>query len=147
MTENSGRLMVAALVAFGVSCAPIAVSSADENCPQARKTLSAPAKFQAMQGGDGASLEKGRALYETQSKPIACKVCHGDQGNGLGDPDFESFPPARNFACAETMKGISDGQLFWIIKNGSPRTSMPAFKDLTTDEAWSLVAYIRSFSR
>ena len=29
------------------------------------------------------------------------------------------IPPARNFLSGQTMKDLSGGQLFWIIKNGS----------------------------
>ena len=48
---------------------------------------------------------------------------------------------------AKTMKNISDGQLFWIIRNGSPGTGMPAFKDLSDKEIWLIVHYLRKLSK
>ena len=53
----------------------------------------------------------------------------------------------RNFTCSQTMKDISDGQMFWIIKNGSPATGMPAYRFLSGDEIWKLILYIRHFEK
>jgi mono/diheme cytochrome c family protein len=44
------------------------------------------------------------------------------------------------------MNDIPDGQLFWIIRNGSKGTAMPAFKDLKDEQIWHLILYIRSFA-
>lgn len=127
----------------------IAASVVTENCPQVRKTPSAPKterdRFNPVYSSE-ITLQAGQKLYEN-AKPLACKLCHGEQGNGKGDPDFESTPPARNFTCAPTMNALSDGQLFWVIRNGSPNTSMPAFSDLSEEHVWTLVYYLRSFSK
>ena len=120
-----------------------------KNCPQVRKTPSAPKakrdRFNPVYAS-GITLQMGQRLYQN-AKPLACKLCHGERGDGKGDPDFESMPPARNFTCTSTMNKLSDGQLFWIIKNGSPNTSMPAFADLSEQDIWTLVYYLRSFSK
>lgn len=55
-------------------------------------------------------------------------------------------PRPRNFACAETVNGIPDGQLFRIVQNGSAGTAMPVFDFLTEDEIWRLVIYLRSLA-
>jgi len=86
-------------------------------------------------------------LFEKTARPLQCALCHGVAGNGIGDPDFESKPSARNFTCTKTMAQITDGQLFWIIKNGSTGTSMPGFSILDDKNIWKLVLYIRSFSK
>ena len=44
------------------------------------------------------------------------------------------------------MKELPDGQLFWIIRNGSQGTAMPAFKNLHDDQIWQLIHYLRHFS-
>jgi len=44
------------------------------------------------------------------------------------------------------MDSLPDGQLFWIIQNGSPGTAMPAFKGLADEQIWQLIHYIRHFS-
>ena len=86
-------------------------------------------------------------MFHKTATPFTCKTCHGATGNGLGDPDFESTPPARNFTCKIMMDNISDGQLFWIIQYGSENTSMPPFSDLKDHEVWQLVLYVRSLAK
>ena len=49
------------------------------------------------------------------------------------------IPPARNFLCGQTMKDLSGGQLFWIIKNGSPGMGMMSFVRLPDEEIWQMV--------
>jgi len=45
------------------------------------------------------------------------------------------------------MDPLPDGQLFWIIKKGSPGTSMPAFKNLEEEQIWQLIHYLRNYSK
>ena len=56
-------------------------------------------------------------------------------------------PAPRNFTCGQTLKDIPEGQLFWIIKNGSPGTGMIAFAGMPDDEVWQLIHYIRSLGK
>ena len=119
-------------------------------CPQNRKTPTAPEKYLKMKSSvplNDATLKAGENIFQLQGKPIACKNCHGTKGDGIAKSGFESTPPPRNFACAETMRPISDGQLFWIIRNGSPKTSMFAFPSLSDEQVWQLIHYIRQFSK
>jgi mono/diheme cytochrome c family protein len=93
-----------------------------------------------------ANRRAGRELYEDLSNP-SCVMCHGRKGDGRG-PLGDSFDPRpRNFACAKTVNGIPDGQLHWIIKNGSPGTSMRSYGYLTDEEIWQIVLYVRSLAR
>ena len=129
---------------------PEAVAPVSENCPQVRKTPMAPPAVHNLTNplrATDENIQAGERLFHKQAKPLACKLCHGESGNGKGDPDFESTPPARNFTCAQTMNGLSDGQLFWIIRNGSPNTSMPAYADLPPDDIWRIIHYLRGFSK
>lgn len=118
-------------------------------CPQTRSTPTAPQEFLTMQNPlplNGEILKAGEHLFQLQGKPIACKACHGVNGDGKAESGFESTPPPRNFSCAETMRALPDGQLFWIIRNGSPKTSMFAFPSLSDEQVWQLIHYIRQFS-
>lgn len=56
-------------------------------------------------------------------------------------------PPPRNFTCGWMMKDIPDRQLFWIIKNGSPRTGMMSFAGLADEQVWQLVHYVQSLAK
>ena len=96
-----------------------------------------------------ADAAKGQKIFQEQGKPMACKKCHGDTGAGDGKFGKILTPKPRNFTCKETMKDISAGQMFWIIKNGSKigsmDTGMVAHKDTLTDaDIWSVIKYIRT---
>ena len=78
---------------------------------------------------------------------MACKMCHGDKGDGTGKlgKAFKSPKAPRNFNCKATMKKVSAGQMFHIIKNGSKGTGMVAHKKTLKDkEIWDVVKYIRT---
>lgn len=144
-----GGTIIAVLSIFALS-GLLAVQAVAQDCPQERKTRSAPAKILKMKNPlppDAANIKAGGDLYHRQAKPIACEVCHGIKGDGEGDPDFASTPPARNFTCKKTMSDLRDGQLFWVIKKGSKNTSMFNFSDLSDDQVWQLVHYIRQFTK
>jgi mono/diheme cytochrome c family protein len=76
---------------------------------------------------------------------MQCLHCHGARGDGTGELGLQADPPARNFTCAETMKSVSDGQMFWAIKNGIEGTAMPAYPDLADWQIWVLIHYVRQF--
>ena len=118
-------------------------------CPQPRFTGRAPDAVYALSNPLGHSPENiaaGRRLYEKGAQP-ACRTCHGLKGDGRGPLAAQFDPPPRNFACAKTVNGIPDGQLFWIIQNGSPGTSMPSFPALSEEQVWQVVLYLRELAR
>ena len=114
-------------------------------CPQPRKTKSAPSSTAKKAIPASADAAHGKALYTKKAKPMACKMCHGVKGGGDGKLGKALKPSPRNFKCAATMKKISAGQMFWIIKNGSKGTGMVAHKKTLKDkDIWSVVKYIRT---
>ncbi|NIV03906.1 c-type cytochrome [Candidatus Saccharibacteria bacterium] len=120
------------------------------DCPQDRFTPAAPQKFLDMKNPlppNKRNLKFGEFYYQLQGQPIACKTCHGENGDGRAESGYDFNPPPRNFTCAATMKPLADGQLFWIIRNGSPHTRMYAFPSLTDKQIWQLIHYIRQFSK
>lgn len=117
-------------------------------CPQPRFTGKAPDEFYRRNNPLPATqqaIKAGERLY--RSGQVSCATCHGKKGDGKGQlaPQFDPRP--RNFACAQTVNGIPDGQLFWIILNGSPGTGMPAHPKLSEEEAWQLVLYLRQLAK
>jgi mono/diheme cytochrome c family protein len=118
-------------------------------CPQPRFTGKAPGAIYALSNpiaADAANLALGRRLYEKDATP-SCQSCHGIKGDGMGPLSAQFDPPPRNFACKETVNGIPDGQLFWIVKNGSPGTSMPSFHALRDEQVWQVVLYLRQLAK
>ena len=136
------------LLPFSVAVYAAHKTPAEPECPQPRFTGKAPAELYARVNPLEASRSNrraGRKLYEDLSDP-SCAVCHGKKGDGKGQLAGQFDPPPRNFACAETVEGIPDGQLHWIIQNGSPGTAMPPFDYLSEEEIWQLVLYLRSLT-
>ena len=117
-------------------------------CPQIRATEYAPAAMAAKQNPLSTNQENadaGKKLYQSSASPVACAQCHGENGDGNGIMAKMFEPSPRNFTCSEVVGELSDGQLFWIIKNGSIGTSMPAFDKLTEKQIWQLTLYLRTF--
>lgn len=116
-------------------------------CPQDRTTEYAPALIASQSNPlstNAENIEAGEKLYQKSAQPLACVECHGKNGDGNG-PMANMFEPSpRNFTCSEVVGGLPDGQFFWIIKNGSIGTSMPAFDQLTDEQIWQITIYLRS---
>ena len=124
-----------------------AVSSAfaGGKCPQPRYVKAAPSGLAKKDMTAKADLENGKKIYTKTAEPMACKMCHGNKGDGAGENAKYLNPAPRNFTCSETMKKVSAGQMFYIIKNGSSGTAMVAHgKTLKDEEIWDVVKYIRS---
>jgi len=93
-------------------------------------------------------IEKGRELFHGKA---FCVTCHGKDGKGFGDdiePGTLKGPLPRNFTDKEWQAARTDGELLWILKNGSKGTAMAPFIPLilTEQEAWQVLRYVRSFA-
>lgn len=76
-----------------------------------------------------------------------CASCHGLDGKGLGHiPGLRGALP-RNFTDVAWQNARTDGELMWILKNGSPGTDMAPFIPLvmTEEEAWQVILFVRTF--
>ena len=134
---------------FGYSLV-FANNSDKAQCPQKRTTPAAPAKYLELKNPlevTAKRLKKGELLYLKKAQPIQCVHCHGARGDGTGELGLQANPPARNFTCTETMKNVSDGQMFWTIKNGIEGTAMPAYSDFADWQIWVLIHYVRQFGK
>jgi len=134
---------------FGASLA-FANKPDKAQCPQNRTTPDPPEKFLGLKNPLEATekrIKKGEVLFMDTAQPMQCLHCHGARGDGTGELGLQADPPARNFTCAETMKSVSDGQMFWTIKNGIEGTAMPAYPDLADWQIWLLIHYVRQFGK
>jgi len=132
-----------ALVVFSFFTADSVFAGA--KCPQKRKTKAGPASVVKSDKTAKADVAAGKKIYMKTAKPMACSMCHGKKGDGAGKLGAALKPAPRNFACAKTMKGISAGQMFHIIKKGSKGTGMVAHgKSLKDKDIWDVIKYIRT---
>ena len=91
-------------------------------------------------------LAEGKKLYEGQG---TCLNCHGESGRGDGPAGRVLNPSPTNFTNCKFHKRRKDGELFWVLKNGSPGTGMVPMIPVTISEekAWKILAYERSFCK
>lgn len=92
------------------------------------------------------NIDKGKALFHGKA---FCVTCHGRDGKGLGDIAGLRGRLPRNFTDKAWQATRTDGELLWILKNGSPGTDMAPFIPLvlTEEEAWHVLLYVRSFGQ
>lgn len=80
---------------------------------------------------------QARPLYERH-----CASCHGPEGRGDGPSAAGLRPPPADFVVH--VGHHREGEFFWLITHGVPRTAMPAFQNVLTDEErWLLARYVR----
>ncbi len=74
----------------------------------------------------------GRQIFHQE-----CAKCHGEDGGGL-----YNRPPV----ISDRIDHASDGDLFWLMTNGSPWRGMPTWEMLPAAQRWQLVAYLRTLN-
>jgi mono/diheme cytochrome c family protein len=88
-------------------------------------------------------VAEGKEIYEGKG---ICANCHGKGGEGDGPAGKTLDPAPRDLTNCEFQDQRADGELFWVIKNGSPGTGMVSLVPgtINEEEAWKVIAYIRS---
>ena len=75
-----------------------------------------------------------------------CAICHGANGNGKGDLVADMQLKMKDLTDPNTLKDMSDGEIFYIIKNGKGK--MPSEGDRAKDDAiWNMVILVRSLAK
>jgi mono/diheme cytochrome c family protein len=89
------------------------------------------------------------AESQTHAKKVYgydCALCHGATGNGKGDVVADLKLTLKDYTDAAALKDMSDGELFYVIKNG--KGQMPGEGDRAKpDDLWNMVILVRSFSK
>ena len=84
------------------------------------------------------SLERGKNSYQ-----LDCVRCHGKDGKGDGLKAEKVHKQIADLG-SDAVQKETDGQLFWKISEA--RRPMP-LTDLTNDQRWDIVNYIRTFNK
>ena len=85
---------------------------------------------------DPARVAAGGDLFRQK-----CEICHGYDGGGKTEIGAGQYP--RPPALRTTTAELTDGEIFYHIRNGIRNTAMPAW-NMPDSEIWQLVAYIRN---
>jgi mono/diheme cytochrome c family protein len=112
-----------------------AAAAATPTMPADAKTLANPVK------ATPASQGQAKKMYGYD-----CAVCHGETGNGKGDLAADMKPPLKDYTDPAALKDLSDGELFYIIKNGKGQMTGEGDR-LNTDGTWNMVILVRSFAK
>jgi mono/diheme cytochrome c family protein len=87
------------------------------------------------------SLAKGKKMYGYD-----CAMCHGKDGDGKGDMASD-FKNVTDFTNPDALKNRTDGELFYITRNGKGENMPPEGDRAKNDDIWNMVNYIRSFKK
>ena len=80
--------------------------------------------------GDPEAVPAGAKLFRQH-----CAACHGEDGTGKGKkPSLHS----------EHVRDASEGELQWLLTNGSLKNGMPSWSRLPEPQRWQLVRYLKS---
>jgi mono/diheme cytochrome c family protein len=136
-------LILSALVLYGVSAPPpqapqqpaAAPAAADVKIPPEAVNQVNPVK------ASPESLSRAKKIYGYE-----CAACHGDDGGGAGDLAKNMKAKMGDFRDPASLKGHTDGELFYIIKNGKGEMEGEGPR-LKPEDTWNLVNYLRSMAK
>ena len=126
------RALIVALFVGGLLAGVLAAQGNRGNVDPA--TLENPVPATAESIADGAALFTRR-----------CAACHGADAAG-GPPTFT--PTASNLIDDVWDQGSTDGEIFWVIKNGIPPDLLmaPWGDRLSDTDIWNVVNFVRDLA-
>jgi mono/diheme cytochrome c family protein len=142
---------IAIVIALGVGLYALIVwegSSAREDAPVLEANVAqwllhytVPAGFRAMKNpldvrAESADVDAGHEVYTKK-----CEICHAYDGGGKTEIGSGQYPRPPDLRSTDVQR-MSDGELFYHLKNGIRHTGMPAWA-LPDRKLWQLTAYLR----
>lgn len=93
---------------------------------------------------DDESVDAGKAIYNGDGK---CYICHGTSGTGKGRNTVyftHKEPKFVDLTDNEWQKTRTDGELFWLLRDGPAYGILPyGAEGLSDKELWHVINYIR----
>jgi predicted CXXCH cytochrome family protein len=123
-------------------------SSAREDAPRLEVAVAqwllhhtVPSAFRSMKSpidaAADAEVEAGHQVYVQK-----CEICHAYDGAGKSEIGSGQYPRPPDLRSADVQR-MSDGELFYHLKNGIRHTGMPAWT-LPDQKLWQVTAYLRN---
>jgi mono/diheme cytochrome c family protein len=152
------RIVLRLVSLLAISCASLMAQDSKPAAPATDATPAAPAG-QAAPAAGASKMPPEAAKVPNPVRPTAaslaagkkqygydCAMCHGKDGDGKGDLAADMKLKLLDYTDPAALKGMTDGELFYIIKNG--KGDMPSEGDRAKpEEVWNLVNYVRSLSK
>jgi mono/diheme cytochrome c family protein len=90
------------------------------------------------------TIATGKELFN-----VYCTVCHGTAGKGDGHLYTSGLFPAKPTSLVDTyVQNKPDGEIYYVITAGSISGLMgPHGSQVTSEERWAIINYIRSLSK
>ena len=92
----------------------------------------APPKVLAMINPLGRDFQAARAGAKLYARE--CAACHGADREGRREA-----PPLKR----PDVQQAAPGDLFWVLRNGSPHRNMPSFAHLPELQRWQIVTFLQ----
>lgn len=87
------------------------------------------------------SIALGKKAYG-----VDCAMCHGKAGAGDGDLAVDMKLKLRDYRDPESLKSMTDGEIFTIIDKGKGQMSGEEGR-MKPPQIWDVVNYVRSLAR
>jgi mono/diheme cytochrome c family protein len=122
-------MMALRLLPLSLSLWALAASAADysawkHHVPDADRKRTSP------YAGQSDAIAAGSRLFSDH-----CAKCHG--GDALGSRRRPSLRAAE-------VQRATDGEIFWLLRNGDLRHGMPSWSPMPEPSRWQIIAYIKS---
>lgn len=132
-------VLIVAATAIGVT--PVAMNTnAGQAAKPAQKTAKAAEEEPAKPAAE--AMDKAKKLYA-----IDCALCHGDKGTGDTDVAKEMKLTIPSFGDPKALEGMTDQQIFDLIRKGKDQMPSEAEARAKDDEVRGLVAYVRKLAK
>lgn len=103
------------------------------------RSLAAPAAVAGVK--DPLPVTEGNITMGAQHFAAHCAICHNNNGDGRTEIGRNLYPKAPDMRRG-TQK-MSDGEIFYTIRNGIRMSAMPAWPNDHDDDLWRLVQFIK----
>ena len=88
------------------------------------------------------SLAHARKVYGYD-----CAMCHGANGDGKGEVVADLKLKMRDYTDPAALKDLTDGELFYIIRNGKGQMPPEEAARAKDEDVWNMVVLVRSFAK
>jgi mono/diheme cytochrome c family protein len=118
-------------LAFALASAAAVYATADgswlKHVPEADRARTNPF------AGQADAIAAGGRVFEDH-----CGKCNGADGEGRGKK-----PSLRS----SRVQGATDGEIFWLLKNGNLGKGMPTWNKLPEQTRWQVITYVKSLGK